>query len=552
MNLPSLRRNYGAMNYGTMFSLLCFASTLFFGLGLSPVGARSATDSVQKDGNEAGENWSELLVIDAADAAQESAGGDDAYDIGIEAEEAVRAGNGASLEAGGGPALKEISVLKGEDFTIRLREAGWYLTRYESKTIGYRRRVLGEGYTDFQFIARESGTGFLFLRHGRKDVYLLVHIGEERGTPAGDGGGTPASTVGAETGGAEGAAQKKDVPTVPIPGEPDGSGSSSQTALAADTPVPEPPEPMQAASEPSVVAPDPVTAQIPDRLFVIEEPAVSALAAGEAARVEGLAAGDAPRGRPAQNSPGTGSSEPASGLKKEKSGAGASPRSDANRESKEGLYYIDRGNRVVEVSGANENDAYRKGTQYFQKGDSAKSLASYREYLAECEKCTHSDEVNLRIAEMLIKEGKEKEAGGALETLTRSGSQEYRAKAYLLRADIDYRSGNLKRALEGYASALSAGAGTRELERKVGDLYYEEKDYDSALAFYERCIKSGSADDEVYYRAALICDSLASVRDIEKAYRYYRQIVEKYRTSVHAEHAQSRIRFFEKNFFHYK
>ena len=513
------------MNNGSMFSLLCFTSTLFFGLVISPVGAHSATDGVQKDGNEAGENWSELLVIDAADPTPESTGGEAAYPIEIEADEAVGAGNDTSTEAGGtaggSPALKEISVLKGEDFTIRLREAGWYLTRYESKTIGYRRRVLGEGYTDFLFIARESGTGFLFLRHGRRDVYLLVHIGEERGTPAS----------------AEPAPHKEDTPTVPT----------------TETPIPEPPEPIQEPSEPSVGVPDPVTGQIPDRLFVIEEPTVSARAADEAARGEGrAAAGDAPRGSPAQTSPSPGSSKPTGGLKDEKSGAGAPPRRDAKGESKEGLYYLDRGNRVVEVPGANENDPYRKGTQYFQKGDSAKALASYQAYLAECEKCTHSDEVNLRIAEMLIKEGKEKEAGGAIETLTRSGSQEYRVKAYLLRADIDYRSGNLKRALEGYASALSTGADNRELERKVGDLYYEEKDYDSALAFYERCMRSGSADDEVYYRAALICDSLAAARDNEKAYRYYRKIVEKYKTSVHAEYAEKRIRFFEKNFFHYK
>lgn len=509
------------MNNGSMFSLLCFTSTLFFGLVISPVGAHSATDGVQKDGNEAGEKWSELFDIDAADPSPESTGPDASNTIEIEADEAVRAGNDTPVEAGASPALKEISVLKGEDFTIRLREAGWYLTRYESKTIGYRRRVLGEGYTDFLFIARESGTGYLFLRHGRKDVYLLVHIGEERGTPAS----------------AEPALLKEDAQTLPM----------------TDTPIPEPPEPIQAPSEPSVGVPDPVTGQIPDRLFVIEEPAVSARAADEAARGEGhAAAGDAPRESPAQTSPGPGSSEPAGGLKSGKSGAGASPRMNAKKESKEGLYYLDRENRVVEVSGANENDPYRRGTQYFQKGDSAKALASYQEYLAECEKCTHSDEVNLRIAEMLIKEGKEKEAGGALETLTRSGSQEYRVKAYLLRADIDYKRGNLKRALEGYASALSMGAGNRELERKVGDLYYEEKDYDSALAFYERCMRGGSADDEVYYRAALICDSLAAARDIEKAYRYYRQIVEKYKTSVHAEHAEKRIRFFEKNFFHYK
>jgi hypothetical protein len=533
MSRPSLRRKYGAMNNGSMFSLLCFTSTLFFGLVFSPVGALSATDGAQKDGNEAGENWSELLVIDAVEPSPESTGGEAAYPIEIEADEAVGAGNDTSVEAGGtvggSPALKEISVLKGEDFTIRLREAGWYLTRYESKTIGYRRRVLGEGYTDFLFIARESGTGYLFLRHGRRDVYLLVHIGEERGTPA--------SAVGAKTGDAEPAPYEEDVPKVPTTG----------------TPIPETPEPIQEPSEPSVGVPDTVTGQIPDRLFVIEEPTVSARATDEAARGEGRSApGDAPRVSPAQTSPGPASSKPTGGLKSEKSGAGASPRRDAKGEGKEGLYYLDRGNRVVEVPGANENDPYRRGTQYFQKGDSAKALASYQEYLAECEKCTHSDEVNLRIAEMLIKEGKEKEAGGALETLTRSGSQEYRVKAYLLRADIDYRSGNLKRALEGYASALSIGADNRELERKIGDLYYEEKDYDSALAFYERFMRSGSADDEVYYRAALICDSLAAARDIEKAYRYYRKIVENYKTSVHAELAEKRIQFFEKNFFHYK
>ena len=114
------------MNNGSMFSLLCFTSTLFFGLVISPVGAHSATDGVQKDGNEAGEKWSELFDIDAADPSPESTGPDASYTIEIEADEAVRAGNDTPVEAGDSPALKEISVLKGEDFTIRLREAGWY------------------------------------------------------------------------------------------------------------------------------------------------------------------------------------------------------------------------------------------------------------------------------------------------------------------------------------------------------------------------------------------------------------------------------------------
>jgi tetratricopeptide (TPR) repeat protein len=216
------------------------------------------------------------------------------------------------------------------------------------------------------------------------------------------------------------------------------------------------------------------------------------------------------------------------------------------------MYYTDKQDRVVGVPYKNEEDSYRRGSQLFQKGSGDKALDEYLRYLAECERCVHREEAHYRVAELYVKQGRDADALAQLDTLLRASSSDLRLKAYLMRADIDLRSGDTKRAIEGYSAAWNIDARNKELPRKIADLYYAVREFDSALPLYEKSIESGSADDEVYFRAATICDGEGKARNLEKAYGYYKTLIERFESSSHVEYARKRVQFLEKNFYNFR
>jgi hypothetical protein len=415
-----------------------------------------------------------------------------------------------TIELGKGTARAEVGVKKGERFTLRLMGKGWYLREYDSSVLGFVSRAtaggageISAGRTEFVFNPFRKGTGHLLFTGPAAETYVLVRVGSE---DALDGPGVESEEQ------------------APLP-----------MLSAAQEPSPEPLPPSAPKAEPS-----------------IEEPAVPL---AEPAPAPDFTPGSVP-GVPEVPEPeqpaGPGEPSKPKGTKP-KQGEAVQKRSEPRKEEPDiGMYYTDKQNRIVEVQYKNEEDSYRRGSQFYQKAQNDKALDEYLKYLSECEKCSHMEEVHYRVAELYVKQGKDGEALGHLDTLLRASSRDLRLKAYLLRADIDLRSGNVKRAIEGYSAAWNIDARNKELPRKIADLYYAARDFDSALPLYEKSIENGSADDEVYFRAASIYDSEGRARNLEKAYKYYKTLVERFKGSDHSEYARKRVQFLEKNFYNFK
>ena len=85
-------------------------------------------------------------------------------------------------------------------------------------------------------------------------------------------------------------------------------------------------------------------------------------------------------------------------------------------------------------------------------------------------------------------------------------------------------------------------------EREAHGIYTSE----NAIADYELGIENGLTSVEVYYRTALIYDSAGKQKDIEKAYRYYRFILEMFPDFELYQEVEQRVQFMEKNFFNYE
>jgi tetratricopeptide (TPR) repeat protein len=285
----------------------------------------------------------------------------------------------------------------------------------------------------------------------------------------------------------------------------------------------------------------------------VKEPSVPL---AEPAPVPGEAPKAVSQKKPPARTPPAGTSGPGeiakTELAKDKPGGKPRDRGDKGSQEPTGMFYTDKQDRVVEVPLKNEEDAYRRGSQLYQKGQGDGALQEYLSYLAECKTCAHKEQAHYRAAELYVKQGRDGDALAHLEALLRASSADLRLKAYLLRADIDLRGGNVKRAIEGYSAAWNIDARNKDLPRKIADLYYDTKEYDSALPLYERSIESGNADDEVYFRAATICDGEGKTRNLEKAYGYYNALIERFKNSRHADYARKRVAFLKKNFYNFK
>ena len=91
-----------------------------------------------------------------------------------------------------------------------------------------------------------------------------------------------------------------------------------------------------------------------------------------------------------------------------------------------------------------------------------------------------------------------------------------------------------------------------KLIRRVGDAYYDLNEYAKALVQYERLKQIDTIDDLILFRIATIYDSPGEPRDVEKAYRFYNLLIDRYKDSRYITFSRKRIEFLEKNFFDYK
>ncbi len=216
------------------------------------------------------------------------------------------------------------------------------------------------------------------------------------------------------------------------------------------------------------------------------------------------------------------------------------------------MYYINKENEIVMVPRRDENDLYSRGVALYNEKNYERAEKLFREYLSKCERCSYRNNVRILLAEMFKQSGRENEAVAQLDAVIESGKQSSAVSAYIMKADIYYKQGKIKEAAESYRKAYDMGEKDPGILEKIGDIYYIVKDYEKALSVYEEGIARGLKNDEILFRVASFYDQPGALRNIERAYYYYKLIVDRYPESKHYTQAEERVRFFEKYFFNYR
>ncbi len=380
---------------------------------------------------------------------------------------------------------KEISVKRGETFTIRLKGSGWYLNRYDSNNLAFKLRTVHSEYTDFTIHPVGEEPAYLFFSYLDKDMYIRVNIDprirSEVEEMLNDGGGMNE--------------KKEDMPpeinevSVESPGDGD-----EETVIDSGTEIDE--------------LPDDVEAE-----YLKTETESSVITKDE--------------------------------IKKETSPGKKMP--DA-----EDMYYITKDKEIVKIPSVNEESEYRKGVEAFNNDELEKAAEHVLDYLSNCVSCVYKDNARFIAAEIYIKQENEEKTMIFLDKLIDFGNLKYKMKAGRIKADLNYEADKFEDALEGYKTLLLYDGNNVEVLKNTGDIYYMFKDYENALANYELGMENGLAADEVYFRMALMYDSAGKLKDLEKAYRYYRFITEMFPDFKHYQEAKQRVQFMEKNFFNYE
>jgi tetratricopeptide (TPR) repeat protein len=216
------------------------------------------------------------------------------------------------------------------------------------------------------------------------------------------------------------------------------------------------------------------------------------------------------------------------------------------------LYYVNKDNEIVKIPTTNENDLYFKGINLNTGGNYDDAARALNRYVEICERCRYRDSARLVLAEISLKLNNENEALDHLESLVISGSPSTKNKALIKKAEIHYKAQRYSDAADAYRQAYDSGGEDSGILEKIGDIYLLMDDYTGALKVYEEGISQGLSNDKIIFRVASFYDKPGALRNIERAYHYYKIIVEKYKASEHYVVALERVQFFEKNFFNYQ
>jgi tetratricopeptide (TPR) repeat protein len=409
-----------------------------------------------------------------------------------------------------------VEVLPDRDFTVVLPGEGWYLNRYNRDALQFRSRVTEADHTDFTIHPLRTGISHLFFSYLKMDVYVLVNVRTPEGKSAEERTVKPEETVGQR--------------------EERGSGAGPIDSFAAVS-EPAPVEHVAPPPEEHHAAPVEHVAPPPE-----EHPA---------APVERVA--PPPEEHPAA---------PVQPADRPREADEARPADRPEERGERKIFYIDKNNRKVGIPFKNEQDLFKKGTGCFEKGLYSQAVDSLREYLAECTRCEDRAEAHFVLANAFLKLGAESEAIRHLDALispvtegsgnVTGGSLKYEKEASLLRARIDYKNGRLESALAGYGRVLEGDPQQKEALVNMGNIYFQLDDYARALALYEKIIQLGAESEVILFRVATMYDSPGKTRDLEKAYSYYKILIDRYPNSEHFSYAAQRVDFFEKNFYNYR
>lgn len=218
----------------------------------------------------------------------------------------------------------------------------------------------------------------------------------------------------------------------------------------------------------------------------------------------------------------------------------------------EDMYYVTKDKEIVKVPSVNKEIGYRKGVEAFNNDELEKAAEHVLAYLSNCVTCVYKDDARFMAAEIYLKQENEEKAMIFLDELIDFGTLEYKMKAGRIKADLNYEAGKFEDALEGYKTLLLYDGNNIEVLKNTGDIYYQFKDYENALANYELGMENGLVVDEVYFRTAHMYDNAGKLKDLEKAYRYYRFITEMFPDYEHYQEVKKKVQFMEKNFFNYE
>jgi len=215
------------------------------------------------------------------------------------------------------------------------------------------------------------------------------------------------------------------------------------------------------------------------------------------------------------------------------------------------VYYIDKNSQTVEVPTQDENDLYRDAVKAIKSKKYRIAAEKLTEYLSSCSVCRYSAAVRLALADIYMEEKEYDKALQNLDVLTGAPGA-LQKNVYLKKAEIYSITGDLHNAGLSYRKAYETDQNDIEILEKLGNIYYQNGRYEDALDTYEEGIAHGLMNDEILFRMASIYDQPGPRRNIEKAYRYYRELVDTFESSPYRVHSLERVRFFEKNFYNYR
>ena len=231
--------------------------------------------------------------------------------------------------------------------------------------------------------------------------------------------------------------------------------------------------------------------------------------------------------------------------------AAPAPKEEKTKKEPDGLFYIDDEGKRVGVASKNEDELYKRGLKLYRDGKKDLAATVLERYTDSCKKCRYLNEALLLRADSAVSAGKREEALALLNRVE-SGDPPFAGQALIKKAEILYEAGRIKEAGEAYRRAYETSDHDIGMLEKMGDIQYMLEDYREALEIYEEGIEKGLQNDRVIFRVATFYDRPGVLRNIERAYHYYKIITERYTSSVHYDEAARRVRFFEKNFFNYK
>jgi len=465
--------------------------------------------------------------------------------------------------------LLNITVTKGEEFTVELNGKGWYANRYSRDKITILLRTVDVDRTIFNIRANEAGEAYVFFSFVGKDKYLHITIKEKSQSKVKVSGsevediersGVPEKIENNQKG------NKSTEPNKEIKTKEINLAEATSNALSQ-------------ISKTEIVETDNKKVEVVsttkndavNKIEVEKEEKTNGGISGIPEKAQGALSVEASKAKKEnskstataslnvkksvnektkqnmlQNTPKYANNEKSKSIKP------AESYQLAKKKKSSEIYYIDtKSKKKVEIKVEDENKNYFKGITKLKKGDNEGAIDLLKEYLAKCEKCDYREDAEYSMAKAYENLGDDDTALRYYTEIESKGKGKYYVLALRWLADHYYEKSDLKKALEFYKKVFDKTSDPL-VKRRIADIAYSNEDISSSLEGYNYCVEKGVMDDEILFRLASIYDNPGKYRNIEKAYKFYRKIVESYPKSRYFDISERRVSFFEKNFINFR